>query len=76
MLNSFDDELVIAGYIEYGATSSWICQLDQRLVTQRILDRHRGTKIQVTPDVSPQFWQSNPKSLKLFQHTTADFIHS
>lgn len=39
MLNRFDDELVIAGYVEYGATSSWIGQLDQWLIAQRILDR-------------------------------------
>lgn len=37
MLNSFHDELVIAGHVEYGATRSWICQLDEWLVTQWIL---------------------------------------
>lgn len=44
MLNSFDDELVIAGDVEDGATSSWICQLNQGLVTQGILAKTQRNK--------------------------------
>lgn len=46
VLNSFDDELIIAGYVEDGSASSRICQLNQGLVTKRILARQRQTKIQ------------------------------
>lgn len=46
MLNSFDDELIIAGYVEDGSASSRICQLNQGVVTKRILARQRQTNIQ------------------------------
>lgn len=35
--DSFDDELVILGNVENRTTGSWVRQLDQWLVTQRIL---------------------------------------
>ena len=38
VLDSFDNELVVTCYIEYGAAGSRICQLNQWLITQRILD--------------------------------------
>lgn len=44
MLNSFDDELVIAGDVEDGATHSWICQLNQGLVTEGILAKTQRNK--------------------------------
>lgn len=37
MLNCFDDELVVTGNVEDGATCSGVGQLNQGLVTQRIL---------------------------------------
>lgn len=37
--DSFDNELVILGNVEHRTTSSWVRQLNQWLVTQRILQR-------------------------------------
>lgn len=37
MLNSFNDELVIAGDVEDGTARSRIGQFDEGLVTQRVL---------------------------------------
>lgn len=37
MLNSFDDELIIAGDVEDGPARPWISQFDQGLVTHRVL---------------------------------------
>lgn len=37
MLNSFDDELVVAGHIEDGSAGSGVGQLNQWLITQRVL---------------------------------------
>lgn len=33
VLDGFDDELVVSGYVEDGAAGSWIGQLNQWLVT-------------------------------------------
>lgn len=45
MLNSLDDELVIAGDIEEGSAGSGVRQLDQRLVTQRILQEEEESAL-------------------------------
>lgn len=37
VLNSFDDELVVAGHIEDGSAGSGVGQLNQWLITQRVL---------------------------------------
>lgn len=45
VLNGFDDELVIAGHVEYGAARSWICQLNQGLIAQRVLAKEAEINI-------------------------------
>lgn len=37
VLNSFDDELVVAGHIEDGSAGSGVGQLNQWIITQRVL---------------------------------------
>lgn len=37
VLNSFDDELVVTGHIEDGSAGSGVGQLNQWLITQRVL---------------------------------------
>lgn len=37
--DSFDDKLVILGNVEHRTTGSWVRQLNQWLITQRILQR-------------------------------------
>lgn len=37
--DSFDDKLVILGNVEHRTAGSWVRQLDQWLITQRVLQR-------------------------------------
>lgn len=37
VLDSFDDELIIAGQVEQRAAGPWVGQLDQRLLTDGVL---------------------------------------
>lgn len=45
VLNSLDDKLVITGDIEEGSAGSGVRQLDQRLVTQRILQEEEESAL-------------------------------
>lgn len=50
MQDGFDDKLVITGHIEYGAACSRIAQLNQWLITQRVLDGEMEDKqIKIRP---------------------------
>lgn len=60
VLDSLDDKLIITGDVEEGTAGSGVRQLDQRLITQRILpERDRWTRINIKSKKTKQilcFW--------------------
>lgn len=46
--HSFDDEFIVAGDIEEGAAGPGVGQLNQRLVTQRVLGREREREMMLS----------------------------
>lgn len=48
MLNGFDNELIVAGHIEDGSAGSGVGQLNQWLITQRVLEGKEERATMVT----------------------------